>query len=174
MKMMNIFFLMFLTLTVFSQTTDEKLMLIEVNKVRSNPASYIKVVEDFKKMKTDTTIGGFTVTRKSNTDWVKECDETINFLKTAKSVDTLTFDKEAYNKLTNFNFVGEHTHLVTNGSENVVISNSVTEGLVLLLIDANVPDKAHRINLMNPKAKKVAVKKFVYKNKTYFVQDFTN
>ena len=171
---MNIFFLMFLTLTVFSQTTDEKLMMIEINKIRSNPSSYIKVIEDFKKMKTPTTIGGFTVTRKSNTDWVKECDETINFLKTAKPVDTLTFDKDFYNKLTNFNFVGEHTHLNTNGAENIVPSNSVTYGMALLLIDANVPGKEHRINLMNPKAKKVSVKKFVYNNQTYFVQDFIN
>jgi len=163
---------MFLTLTVFSQTHDEKLMMIEINKLRSNPTSYIKVIEDFKKMKTDITIGGFTVTRKSNTDWIKECDETINFLKTAKSVDTLTFDKESYNKLNNFNFVGEHTHLITNGSENIVTSNSVTEGLALLLIDAGYTKKEHRINLMNSKSKKVAVKKFVYNNKTYFVQNF--
>jgi hypothetical protein len=173
MKMMNIFFLMFLTLTVFSQTTDEKLMMIEINKIRSNPSSYIKVIEDFKKMKT-TTIGGFTVTRKSTVDWVKECDETINFLKTAKPVDTLTFDKEFYNKLTNFNFVGEHTHLNTNGTENLVISNSdITYGMALLLIDAGYTTKEHRVNLMNSKVKKVAVKKFFYNNQTYFVQDFT-
>jgi hypothetical protein len=174
MKMiLNIFFL-FLITSVFSQTSDEKLMMIEINRLRSNPTSYIKVIEDFKKMKTSTTIGGLTVTRKSNVDWVKECDEAINFLKTAKPVDTLTFDKDFYNKLNNFNFVGEHTHLNTNGAENIVPSNSVTYGMALLLIDANVSGKEHRINLMNPKAKKVAVKKFVYNNQTYFVQDFIN
>lgn len=163
------------SLTVFSQTSDEKLMLIEINKVRSNPTSYIKIIEDFKKTKTDTTIGGLRFTRKSNTDWVKVCDETINFLKTVKPVDTLSFDKEAYIKLTNYNFVGEHTHLITNGSENIVASNSVIEGLILLLIAPNnLDDISHRKNLMNPKAKKVAVKKFVYNNQTYFVQGFTH
>ena len=84
MKMiLNIFSLILLSTSLFSQTAEEKSMIVEINKLRSNPSSYIKVIEDFKKMKTSTTIGGFTVTRKSNTDWVKECDETINFLKTA-------------------------------------------------------------------------------------------
>jgi len=174
MKMMNIFFLMFLTLTVFSQTPDEKLMMIEINKVRSNPTSYIKVIEDFKKMKTDTTIGGFTVTRKSNTDWVKECDETINFLKTAKPVDTLTFDNVMYNKLTNYKFVGKHTSLNTNGTENIVGSDyDVKFTLALLLIDDGYTVKGHRLNLMDPKAKKVAVKKVNYNNTVFYVQDFT-
>jgi hypothetical protein len=175
MKMiLNIFSLILLSTSLFSQNVEEKSMIVEINKLRSNPSSYIKVIEDFKKMKTSTTISGFTVTRKSNTDWVKECDETINFLKTAKPVDTLTFDNVMYNKLTNYKFVGEHTSLNTNGSENFVISNSgVTYAMALLLIDAGYTVKGHRINLMDPKAKKVAVKKFVYNNNTFFVQDFT-
>jgi hypothetical protein len=167
MKMILNILLVLSSLTVFSQTSDEKLMLIEINKVRYSPTSYIKIIEDFKKMKTDTTISGLRITLKSNTDWVKVCDETINFLKTVNPVDTLSFDKEAYIKLTNYNFVGEHTHL--NDSENIVSSNSVTEGLISLLGSIS-----HRKNLMNPKAKKASVKKYVYNNKTYFVQGFTH
>ena len=175
MKMiLNIFSLILLSTSLFSQTAEEKSMIVEINKLRSNPSSYIKVIEDFKKMKTSTTIGGFTVTRKSNTEWVKECDETINFLKTSKPVDTLTFDNVMHNKLTNYKFVGEHTSLNTNGTENFVGSDyDVKFALALLLIDAGYTVKGHRLNLMDPKAKKVSVKKVNYNNTVFYVQDFT-
>ena len=93
---------------------------------------------------------------------------------TAKPVDTLTFDNVMHNKLTNYKFVGEHTSLNTNGTENFVGSDyDVKFSLALLLIDAGYTVKGHRLNLMDPKAKKVSVKKVNYNNTVFYVQDFT-
>ena len=108
--------------TLFSQTIKEQEMLNEINRLRSNPKSYIKVLEDFKKMKTNpyagpgtltikstvvtttTNSNGDSISYKSKVDWTKECDETINFLKTCEEVNILTLDSCLYDKLNVFDF----------------------------------------------------------------------
>jgi hypothetical protein len=159
------------SIQVFSQTVDEMSMIYSINKLRSNPEYFIEIVEEIKIEKTSNAFRGFSANRKSNVDWVKECDETIEFLKKSKPIDTLLINKEVYNILSNYNFIGKHTNIVKNGSENLVsISNNKTTEyyIAMLLIDPLYQKKQHRLNLMDTNAKSIAVKRF----DSVYVQSF--
>jgi len=171
MKKIMTLILMFISVAVFSQTAQEISIITEVNKLRSNPKEYISYVEDFKKMKS---------LAKTNFDWNKACDETINFLKNCTKVDTLTFNIFYFNKLDTFqSFRGLHTGLFpVDGSENLfgTSNKNITarEVVINLLVDAKVNNKGHRKALLNTNFKGTAVKKYTYDGMTYFIQIFTN
>jgi hypothetical protein len=158
----NILCIIIFSFKVFSQTVDEKSMIYSINKLRSNPEYFIEIVEKIKIEKTSNNFKGFSANIKSNVDWVKECDETIEFLKKSKPIDTLSLDKKIYDILSNYNFIGEHTNIVKNGSENLVYINNknIDYYVAILLIDPLYQKKQHRLNLMDPNAKSIAVKRF--------------
>jgi len=160
---------MFISVSVFSQNFQEISIIREVNKLRSNPKDYITYIQDFKKSKSNV---------KSNVNWDKACDETIEFLKNCNKVDTLIFDEMYFNKLDTFHFIGNHTGLFpVNGSENLfgTTNKDVTarEVVVNLLIDVKFDNKGHRNNLMNLNFKGIAVKEYTYDGMSYFIQIFT-
>ena len=146
---------MFISVMAVAQSTQEMNVIREVNQLRSNPKSFIAYIQDYKETKSN---------YKSNVDWNKVCDETIDFLKTCDSIDTLSFNQEYFNKLDTFqSFNGEHTCLFPkSGSENLYGSSNLNvdarEVVISLLIDAKVNDKGHRSALMNPNFKGTAVK----------------
>jgi hypothetical protein len=169
MKKIMIFILMLMSVTLQAQTVRENDIISEINKLRSNPKAYITYVKDFKTMKSH---------YKSSANWADACDETIHFLENTNTVDTLSFTEYYFNKLDTFSqFKGEHTTLFPkSGSENLLGTSEANitarEVVLNLLIDINVKGKGHRLTLLNPNYKEVAVKTFTYEGDTYFIQIF--
>lgn len=155
MKTIIVVFLTFL----FSFTSAQTL-ISDINKIRTNPTSFIPVIDSIKNAKIYT---------KSNVNWTKECDETIEFLKNCKPVDTLTFDSIIYNDILDsiITFKGQHLNL--KYSENIGTSKNVIANWI---IDALVTNKTHRSNIFNRNFKKIAIVETTYDGESWTIADF--
>ena len=181
---------LFVTLSTFAQTPDEAEMFNLINEVRTNPKSFVPVVEayiaDLNTVKIINVNGvKMTVTKKVDQTLVKEAKELIKFLNTAKPVSSLSLSKATYDiakkQVVFMDSTKQVTHNGPNGvtfaertkgfliGENCTAGNNAKQAMLLLLLDYRAIVKGHRNNILNPQYTKVSVAK----SGNYWVQDFT-
>ena len=148
----------------------------EHNRLRTNPKSYIPILERYIKWfkgnileKPDSDCGIETL------EGVAAYKEAINFLKTQKPIEELIYDEEvskaSQDHANDIGSTGSTDHRGTNGSTNderlskyiewdVTISENIDFGatsgeevIVSLLVDDGVEDRAHRSTMFNTKIK---------------------
>jgi uncharacterized protein YkwD len=173
----------------FGQTAEEIEMVCLINKVRSNPESFIPAVEAYiasaKKLKA---LGVKTTNKTTNksVDIVAEGEALITFLKSAKPVKTLSLSTMLYTNTKshaqyldstkqlshtgpNGQTLADRTKNVTKtAGENCGTGKTATDVMVQLLIDLSSPNKGHRNNIFNSEYTQVSVAK----SGNTWVQDF--
>lgn len=186
MKNLILIIATFLTLGATAQTNEEIEMVTLVNQVRTNPKSFIPIVEAYK-----ASIGKEKYTNKTTggkIDMVAECNTLISFLKSVKPVSALELSLILYpvtkSQAKYLDSTKQCGHTGPNGQtlldrtkglgllvgENCVSNNgkSITETLIQLLLDAGLKEKSHRANIFNPKYSQISVAKIG----SVLVQDF--
>ena len=143
-------------------TAEEISMLKEINLVRSNPAGYVKYVEEYKKkIEAGRAFGS-----------VATCDELIKELERTPKLSTLQATECIYRAAKKHGQdqrpTGDVDHIgtdgsypwdrvrqecpnMTDGNENLVAGPSaVRDCILILLVDDGIPNRGHRRTLLNP------------------------
>jgi len=187
MKMMNIILLMFLTLTVFSQTEKEVKMFNLMNDVRQNPKnnavvvaldstikSYENQLTSLNKRLTPVKIGNMIVKQKIDSMNIMKTIELVNvylihlrntkeFLKNVSPVKALVFDKTMYDSYKNYDISKtkglKHTDVYKKAENMVVVQKDPVIALMNLIVDFpyGIGEKGHRDNIFNTKYTKACV-----------------
>jgi len=153
----------------------ERLFFEEINKVRTDPKSYIPIVRAFASS-----------TRDSNARNII-LKELIPFLDTVTPVKPLVYSQEIRKAMDTHDGVDFSRHAVVRHSHNLNYGENIAGGsnaspiagyVIILLADTYVPGRGHRENIMNSHYKYTAVRVIVFgdlKNRftpTYIIQDF--
>ena len=192
--------ILFLTISLvsFNQTNNpfidrEDQMVIEINILRANPASYIPKVESFinvceKKIQLIKD-GKLKTTTDFNID-ILAARELIEVLKNTPPLPQLVVNNDMYiitkahgeylkaNNSTSHNSANGDLAPsrminvnVNNITENIVTDNgTIYPTILVLLVDARIEGRGHRNNLLNPDSKFISV----YTNGDTWVQNFAN
>jgi uncharacterized protein YkwD len=190
MKKLITIILVFSSLSAsFAQTAKEKEMVVMVNQVRTNPKSFIPVVEEYiKNVESGNNVTGSKIkmTITSNPKMIAEAKALIVFLNTVKPVDSLKTSSVLYpitkSHVEYLDSIKSLSHTGRNGQtladrtkstgltcgENVTTGGDVKLAMLFLLIDYNATVKGHRNNIFNAKYTKIAVAN----SNGYWVQDF--
>lgn len=170
-----------------AQTFEEKEMLSLVNQVRTNPKSFIPLVEDYIKSIEKGISYGIKYNRGINV--IYEANNLIDFLNHANPIDSLIESDDLYpftkNQALYSDSIKQCTHIDSHGEllSDKINSNKVLCGenctynasnakyvLIEWLLDIGNKDKGHRANIFNTKFTKTAVGKVG----DYWVEDFIN
>lgn len=198
MKNLLIIIITLFSFTASAQTVEEVNMVVLVNQVRTNPKSFIPVIEDYITELEDKdnkfNIKGVVVTKKTNNisklneELINEAKVLIVFLNKQKSVKPLKLSLVLYtiskthaiyldsiNKLTHVGPNNTSFKTRTKEINSYLIGENCANGdmihaMIDLLLDFKVVDKGHRANIFNEEYKQISVANIG----NVWVQDFSN
>lgn len=147
----------------------ERKMLAEINRLRANPPAYVSRVEAY----LENVANDPTWDDAYKTSELEAGQELIAELKQTPTLSQLKANAGLYqaaiqhgkdlqkqNRISHqgsdgsqpFDRIKQHAPSMIDGAENLVSgADNYSDGLMVLLVDSNVPGKGHRKNLLNPK-----------------------
>jgi len=197
--MKNLITILFLVISFvsFSKETNkfserEIQMMVEINRLRVNPKSYIPKTEAYIVMcnkKLEKIKGGTLTTTGNIQNQIDAANELIDILNNTPSLNELIPNEDMFLITKShgeyLKSINSTSHKGPNGklapkrmsklnfgsvTENIVNDNGmIGPTILLLLVDAGIDSRGHRNNLLDPNAKYISV----YTNGTYWIQNFT-
>jgi len=191
MKQLITILLLILSLSVYTQTDNDKRFINEINKVRTDPKSLIPYVETYKKNVSKLI---YLFNKGNNKKGVSklqhvlsECDKTITFLNQQNPLDSLTFEGGYIYFMTKLHCLemvdsNKTFHKNLNSIPNLVsqncamapigtgIEDPIMNILTMYIIDQEYynHDHPHRMNKFNENIKSVSVFFFEVNKKEYY------
>jgi uncharacterized protein YkwD len=198
--MKNLITLLLLTISLVSLSQDsntfssrEIQMIGEINELRVNPKSFVPKIEVYITMcnkKLRRIENGTLTTTGDIKAQILAAEELIEVLNNTPPLNELVSNNNMFlvskahgqylksidgssHKSANGDFATQRmtNTNVNNVTENIVNDNGmITPTIILLLVDAGIESRGHRINLLDPNAKFISV----YTNGSTWVQNFAN